>query len=199
MYKRQVPQQAVTTEPYKTVNLLLPATYYLEPNTVGSKPQILLPVNIPDFTAEWYYVFAVTNDKAKAESLKSSLQLASTLLHRIAERGSLSFSSDSLPIPTGVGSCRVYLLDQTNQQLFETKGAFRHFKEGTRENESSGIVKIKTAAIPNPYLGIRNPDPLAGIYVAIEAVAIVAKDDSMQAAEHQSVSIKARKEAYLKN
>lgn len=196
---RTAQQQVVTANSYKTVDLLLPATYYLEPNKVGSKPQVLLPVSLPNFTAEWYYVFAVANDKATAEIHKSAFQLATVLRQRIAERGGLSFSSDSLLTPTGMGSCRIYLLDQTNQQLFETKGAFRHFKEGTRENASAGVVKIKTASFPSPYLGIRNPDPAAGIYVAIEAVAIIAPEETGQPVEQQSVSIKARKEAYLKN
>ena len=196
---RTAQQQAQTKESFKTVTLLPPTTYFLEPNNVGAKPQVAVPISLPNFTAEWYYVYAVTKAKQNAESLKSSLQLASTLRQRIAERGDLSFASDSLPFPTGSGSCRIYLLDQSNQQLFETKGAFRHFKEGTRENAAAGLVKIKTASFPNPYLGIRNPDPLTGIYVAIEAVAIIAPNDIGQPIEHQSVSIKARKEPYLKN
>ncbi len=131
--------------------------------------------------------------------LKSSLQVATTLRQRIAERGGLSFAADSLPIPTGSNICRIYLLDQSNQELFDTKGAFRHFKEGTRENTAAGLVKIKTATFPHAYLGIRNPDPKAGIHVTIEAVAIITPDNMVQPAENQSVSIKARKEAYLKN
>ncbi len=196
---RNAQQQATTTESYKIVVLLPPTTYFLEPNMAGSKPQVALPINLPDFTAEWYYVYAVANSKQNAESLKSSFQLASTLKQKITERGDLTFASDSLPIPNGSGSCRVYLLDQSNHQLFETRGAFRHFKEGTRENTASGLVKIKTASFPNPYLGIRNPDPQAAIYVAVEAVAIIAPNEASQPAVQQSVSIKARKEAYLKN
>lgn len=194
---RTAPQAAIT-ESYKTIALFPPTTYYLEPNKVENKPQVSFPINLPDFTAEWYYIYVVTTDKQKAEALKSSLQLAPTLRQRIAERG-LSFASDSLPVPAGSASCRIYLLDQTNQHLFETKGAFRHFKEGTRENAAAGLVKIKTASFPNPYLGIRNPDPLAGVYVAVEAVAIIAASEAGQTAVQQSVSIKARKEAYLKN
>lgn len=196
---RTVQQLASNAESYKTIALLPPTTYYLEPNMAGGKPQVALPINLPAFIAEWYYVYAVTADKEKAEALKSSLQLVSTLRQRISERGGLSFAADSLSIPTGSNICRIYLLDQSNQQLFDSKGAFRHFKEGTRENASAGLVKIKTATFPDAYLGIRNPDPQAGIYVAIEAVAIIAPDDMGQPAEQKTVSIKARKEPYLKN
>ncbi len=54
-------------------------------------------------------------------------------------------------------------------------------------------------SVLSPYLGIRDPDPAAGIYAAIEAVAIIAREETGQPVEQQSVSIKARKEAYLKN
>ena len=60
-------------------------------------------------------------------------------------------------------------------------------------------MKIKIATFPNAYLGIKNPDTQAGIYVAVEAVAIISPDDTQQQAETQSVSIRARKEPYLQN
>jgi hypothetical protein len=192
-------QQHTAAEPYKTVSLVPPTTYYLEPNTADSKQQITLPINLPDFTAEWYYVFAVANDKAKAEALKSSLQLAETIRRRIAETGGNNFSADSLPVPAGSANCRVYLLDQSNQQMFESRANFRHFREGTRENIPAGLVKIKIATFPNAFLGIKNPDAQTGIYVAVEAVAVISPDDTEQQAETQSVSVRARREPYLKN
>ena len=196
---RNFQQQKTAPEQYKAVSIVMPTTYYLEPNTTDGKQQVTLPINLPDFTSEWYYVFAVANDKAKAEALKSSLHLAETLRKRIIETGGNSFSADSLPVPTGSGNCRVYLLDQSNQEMFESHSNFRHFKEGTRENTPSGLVKIKIANFPNAYLGIKNPDVQAGIYVAVEAVAVISPDDTAQYAESQSVSVKARKEPYLKN
>lgn len=192
-------QQHTAAEQYKTVSLVLPTTYYLEPNTADGKQLVTLPVKLPDFTSEWYYVFAVANNKEKAEALKSSLQLAETLQKWIAETGGNTFAADSLPVPAGSGNCRIYLLDQSNQQMFESKDNFRHFKEGSRENTPAGLVKIKIATFPNAYLGIKNPDAQAGIYVAVEAVAVISPDDTAQYAESQSVSIKARKEPYLKN
>lgn len=192
-------QQHTAAEGYKAVSVVLPTTYYLEPNTAEGKQLVSLPIKLPDFTSEWYYVFAVANDKAKAEALKSSLQLAETLRKRIAETGGNNFSADSLPVPTGSSNCRVYLLDQSNQEMFESRANFRHFKEGTRENTPAGLVKIKIATFPNAYLGIKNPDTQAGIYVAVEAVAIISPDDTQQQAETQSVSIRARKEPYLQN
>jgi hypothetical protein len=196
-YRNQ--QTHVPTESYKTVSLVSPTTYYLEVNTPDTKPRLVVPITLPDFTSEWYYVYAATSDKRKAETLKSALQLTASLRQRISEKGNLSFTADSLPVPAGTDTCRIYLLDHSNQQLFESKVNFRHFKEGTRENTTQGLVRIKIATFPNAYLGIRNTNPESGIYVALEAVAIIAPDDVGQSTETQTLSIKARNEPYLKN
>jgi hypothetical protein len=196
---RNFNQQKATPETYKTVSLVTPTTYYLDPNTPEGTQQITVPVNLPDFTSEWYYAYAATNKKETAESLKSSLKLATNLQKKIAESGGVSFSPDSLPVLNASENCRIYLLDQSNQQMFETRGNFRHFKEGTRENTPSGVVKIKTANFPNAFLGVKNPNAQSPLYVVLEVVAVIAPDDTMQVAETQSISIKARNEPYLKN
>ena len=196
---RKLQQHTAAPDQYKTVSLLLPTAYHLNANTGGNHSQVIAPISLPDFSAEWYYKYTVVTDKDKAEALKSTLDLKGTLNKLITEKGGLSFSADSMLAPAGADTCRIYLLDESNQQMFESKSNFRHFKEGTREKATSGVVKIKTANFPNAYLGIKNPNAQTGIYVVIEAVAIISPDDTEQTAEAQSVSIKARKEPYLKN
>ena len=196
---RNLQQQSTKPDTYKTVSLVAPTTYYLEANTTEGKQQLTVPVKLPDFTSEWYYVYAASNKKEKAELLKSSLQLSTALQKKISETGGVSFSADSLPVPAATENCRIYLLDESNQQMFESRSNFRHFKEGTRENAPAGVVKIKTANFPNAYLGIKNPDVQSPLYIALEVVAIIAPDDTVQVAETQSISVKARQEPYLKN
>lgn len=198
IYRTLKPQQSGQPS-YTAVSLVPPTTYYLEPNVADSKQQITLPVKLPDFTSEWYYIYAVANNRQKAEALKASLQLEETLRNRIAETGSNNFSTDSLPVPAGTNNCRIYLLDQSNQQMFESRNNFRHFREGSRENTPAGLVKIKVATFPDAYLGIKNPDAQSGIYVALAAVAIISPDDTEQVPETQSVSIRSRREPYLQN
>ena len=192
-------QPHAAAAPYKTVSLIPPTTYYLEANLPENNPRLSVPVTLPDFTSEWYYQYAVTTDKRKAETLKSSLQLASNLTQRITRAGGVSFTADSLPLIAGTDSCRIYLLDQSNHELFDSKANFRHFREGTRENKNEGVVKIKLAIFPNAFLGIRNHNPNSGIYVTLEVVAIIEPEEQAQSAETQSVSVKAKKEPYLKN
>lgn len=196
-YRNLNPQQA-TPDAYKTVSLIAPTSYYLESSSSDGK-QLTIPINLPDFTSEWYYAYAATDKKEQAENLKSSLHLASTLQKKILEQGGVSFSVDSIQVPTGTENCRIYLLDQSNQQMFESKGNFRHFREGTRENAPSGLVKIKTANFPNAFLGIKNSNTQSPLYVTLEVVAVIAPDDTVQVAESQSVNIRARKEPYLQN
>lgn len=196
---RSLKQQSAAPDQYKTVSLLLPTAYHLEANTGSNRSQVIAPISLPDFSAEWYYKYIVVKDKGEADALKSTLDLKGSLNKLINENGGLTFSADSMLTPGGADTCRIYLLDESNQQMFESKSPFRHFKEGTREKATSGIVKIKTANFPNAYLGIKNPNAQSGIHVVIEAVAIISPDDTDQTAEAQSVSIKARKEPYLKN
>ena len=196
---RNLHQQPAASDQYKTASLLLPTAYHLDANTAGGESQVIAPISLPDFSAEWYYKYTVVKNKEQAEMLKSTLDLKGTLTKLITEKGNLSFSADSMLAPAGVDTCRIYLLDESNQQMFESKSPFRHFKEGTREKATSGVVKIKTANFPNAFLGIKNPNAQADIYVVIEAVAIISPDDTIQTAETQSVSVKARKEPFLKN
>lgn len=188
-----------TPESYKTAAIIPPTIYYLEPNTPDNKPRMTVPIPLPDFTSEWYYTYTTTTDKKKAETLKSSLQLSANLRQHIIQSGGTSFNTDSISVPEGSDSCRIYLLDQSNRQLFDDHVNFRHFREGTRENTKSGIVKIKIATFPNSYLGIRNTNPNSGIYVVLEAVAIIPPEEQDQVAEAQSVSVRAKNEPYLKN
>jgi hypothetical protein len=186
-------------ESYKTAAIIPPTVYYLEPNTPDHKPRLSVPIQLPDFTSEWYYTYTATTDKKKAETLKSSLQLSANLKQKIIQSGGTSFTADSLPMPEGSDSCRIYLLDQSNRQLFDDHVNFRHFREGTRENTKSGVVKIKIATFPNSYLGLRNINPNSGIYIVLEAVAIIPPEEQDQVAETQSVSVRAKNEPYLKN
>jgi hypothetical protein len=186
-------------ESYKTAAIMLPTVYYLEPNTPDNKPRLSVPIQLPDFTSEWYYAYTTTTDKKKAETLKTSLQLAASLKQKIIQSGGTSFTADSLIIPEGSDSCRIYLLDQSNRQLFDDHVNFRHFREGTRENTKSGVVKIKIATFPNSYLGLRNINPNSGIYLVLEAVAVIPPEEQDQVAETQSVSVRAKNEPYLKN
>jgi hypothetical protein len=186
-------------ESYKTVALIPPTVYYLESNIPDHKPRVTIPVQLPDFTSEWYYAYTTTTDKKKAEAFKTSLQLSANLKQMIIQASGTFFTVDSLPVPEGSDSCRIYLLDQSNRQLFDDHVNFRHFREGTRENTKAGVVKIKIANFPNSYLGIRNTNPVNGIYVALEAVAIIPPEEEDQVAETQSVNIRAKNEPYLKN
>ena len=188
-----------TPESYKTAPIIFPTVYYVEENTPNKKPRLTVPIQLPDFTSEWYYTYTTTTDKKKAETLKSSLQLSANLKQKIIQSGGTSFTADSLPIPEGSDSCRIYLLDQSNRQLFDDHVNFRHFREGTRENTKSGVVKIKIATFPNSYLGLRNINPSSGIYIVLEAVAIIPPEEQDQVAETQSVSVRAKNEPYLKN
>jgi hypothetical protein len=196
---RNLNAQKTTPDSYKTVSLVTPTSYYLESSSSEGKQQLTIPINLPDFTSEWYYAYAATDKKEQAENLKSSLHLAAILQKKISENGGVSFSVDSTQIPTGTENCRIYLLDQSNQQMFESRGNFRHFREGTRENAPSGLVKIKTANFPNAFLGIKNSNAQSPLYVTLEVVAVIAPDDTVQVAESQSVNIRARKEPYLQN
>ncbi len=199
---RTIQEKSLSNNHYKIVGLLPPTVYFIDRNLASSlfedKSRITIPIELPENTAEWYYVYSVSRDKEKIEKSKMSINLAAELTKLVGQTGGLTFSPDTLTKPEGKELCRIYLLDYSNSKLFEAKSNFRHYKEGSRENTSSGIVKIKTANISNAFLGIRNPDMDFGIYVALEVVAITSQEKA-GLEDAQRVSITARKEAYLKN
>ncbi len=142
----------------------------------GGKNRIVFPVNLPQGTKEWYYVFTASREEQDIKSTLSTFNLASQLTKYIDENASLQQSIASMSPPPGANICDIYTIkDETNAKLFKEKEDFRYELDGSRENYKSGVVTVNGQQ--KSYIGIRNPDNLYGIHVGIEIIAVVAKTE----------------------
>lgn len=138
----------------------------------GGKSRITFPVQLPHNTVEWYYEFSASRDKAAIENAEKSFTLVTQLTKLIDKTGMLGFGVNALTKPPGADYCDIYLLDYQNSSLFTSKYQYSYFTIGTRQNIKSGIVKMNGNSSPY-YIGIKNPNSLYGVHVAVEVVAIV--------------------------
>ncbi len=145
----------------------------------GGKNRIIVPVNLPSNTKEWYYVFSASREEADINNTLSTFNLASQLTKFIKEDEGMQGAVSNLSPPPGANICDIYVInDDINATLFKEKEEFTSDLDGSRENFKSGIVKVSDNQ--KSYLGIRNPDNLYGIHIAIEIIAVVEKTEKIK-------------------
>lgn len=176
-----VQERYLVKKEYKPVAIVPITEYYINSGSnatfSGGKSRITFPVTLPPNTQEWYYEFSASRDKNAVEQAKSSFNLLGQLTTLIDQTGALGFGMDMLTKPPGGDVCDVYLLDYDNSRLFEAKETFQYFTAGTRENIKSGLVKMAGSAGQSWFMGLKNPDSMYGIHVAIEVVAVTLEEE----------------------
>lgn len=139
----------------------------------GGKSRIIFPVNLPENTVEWYYVFTASRDETDVRNTLKTFDLAGSLTKFIDQDTSLQSAVASLNTPPGADICDIYLIDEANARLFMNKEDFEYNINASRENYKSGIVEVANNTNKTWFLGINNPDNIYGIHVSFEIVAIV--------------------------
>ncbi|MFP2996741.1 hypothetical protein ABN763_12560 [Spongiivirga sp. MCCC 1A20706] len=139
----------------------------------GGKNRVLLPVNLPNNTKEWYYVFSASRNEEEITNTLKTFNLAGELTNFIEQKSSLQQSVNSLNAPPGANICDIYVVDESNALLFKDKEDFTYDLSGSRENYKSGIVTVKKKSRNEVFLALNNPDNLYGIHLAIEIIAVV--------------------------
>lgn len=143
--------------------------------SLGGKSRIVIPVDLPKNTVEWFYSFSTKKGTSGIKNLNLALQLVPLLADYT---GIASNLTSELTVPKGSTSIDIYLLNQKNTNPFLQKwdnngGGFSYYQAGTVENTMNAVVNIKTIANGHWYLGLRNPSTLDGVSITIEVVAIV--------------------------
>lgn len=176
-----VPERFLIRREFKPVEVLAMSEHYVNSGSnatlKGGKSRVTIPVILPPNTQEWYYVFSASREKADVDKVAGTFSLMKQLTSLVDQTQLLSVGVGMLSSPPGGNICDVYLLDFSNSQLFEAKVAYSYFKDGSRENIKSGIIKMPGGAGQTYYIGIKNPDSMYGIQVAVEAVAIVLEEE----------------------
>ena len=146
----------------------------------GGKSRVLVPVYLPENTKEWYYVFTASRNEADVKNTLSTFNMASALSGFIKKDKELQSAVAGMAAPPGAEICDIYLLDEANAKLFNDKEDFNYQLDASRENFKSGIVTVRGSDTGKVYLGLRNPDNLHGIHIAIEVIAIVATPETVE-------------------
>lgn len=166
---------------YVSKSIVPPVEYFINSGSnatfKGGKSRITFPLSLPRNTVEWYYQFSSSRSKDEIQNTTKTFNLAGQLSKLIDQTGTLKFGIEALTMPPGADYCDIYLLNHENRTGFESKGEYSYFLSGTRKNIKSGLVKMDGGAGQSYYMGLKNPDPMHGIHVAIEIVAIVLNEE----------------------
>lgn len=156
--------------------------YQLDGGTflVFGQSRVIIPIQLPENTVEWYYVFTSVSDQQAARIKQTRIDLFSQLARVIDETGTTSTALSMLLAPAGTSSCSVYLFEEheyavnfknkVEQDIF-TSETWRYILSGTTEAAMQGKQKITLTENGMYYLGIKaGPSP---VIVKIEVVAVV--------------------------
>jgi hypothetical protein len=134
---------------------------------IGGKDKTVYVVDLPPNTIEWYYSIRTSAPTDKNLALNLSTQIAALAINP-------DIDPSKIKIPAGTGRCDMYLfLDRENADNFEAEKSFQHDKRYSRENFSSGVVKILNPQTNRFYLGFKNPRNLHAVCITLDIVAIV--------------------------
>lgn len=177
-----VSEKYLATENYATKSIQAPQHFYINSGSnsilIGGKSRITIPVNIPPGTIEWYYTFSADRNEEQSKKATSRLNLVKDLSYALDQTGTVGFALSLLSSPPGGDICDVYLLNYENSRLFEQKvdisgGTYYHYKNGSRMNLKSGVVKVTEPLKGTYYIGLKNPSNAHGIHVNLEVAAVV--------------------------
>ena len=149
-------------------------------SSFGGKSRILIPIDLPPNTIEWYFNFSTTPVKRPAVALNLVPQLTKLL---DPTDGVLSLAASAILTPTGTHVCDIYLMNEANANAFiakmDEKGRpVMCIESAKRVNIRNGVVQIKDAKTGRWFLGLRNPSADEGIVINIEVAAIVEEKDT---------------------
>ena len=153
----------------------------------GGTSRIVVPVNLPPNTVEWFYRFSASRSKEEIENTRKGVSLFTELTKLLLDATgvgmvvtkAVSIGIEQLTMPPGSDYCDIYLLTYDNISNFEAKNddLVKYILEGSRQNLMSGNVKVTCCNQGQFYLGVKNPSPVDGIHVSIEVIAITATDE----------------------
>lgn len=159
-------------------------------SSVGGKSRVLIPIDLPKNTVEWYYSFTTV----PAESGTDNLNLMIQLSNLVSIPGIVPTSIvENLKVPKGSNTLDVFLIDEKNRIPFEGKwdnsgGVFYSIPQGTTKNTKQAVVRIDEILSGRCYLGLKNPSSLDGINVLIEVTAIVKSEVYIDEWSEQSIN-----------
>ncbi|MBK7872015.1 MAG: hypothetical protein IPJ74_15740 [Saprospiraceae bacterium] len=177
---------------YKTVQKVVPLleeqTFYLNSQTrIGGKPRNAIKIELPEHTVQWSYAFTTSKKESGGESIKLLKQVTDFVAKGLLNSNLIGITTNmayQVVKPTGAGVVDIYLTDVTGQeQFFATSWNVYSFSkpektfDGSRENIKDGTILVNEVSNRSVYLCFNNPSSTEGVYVTLEAIAVVATQE----------------------
>lgn len=150
----------------------------------GGKSRVLVPINIPPGTIEWFYRVSASRNAQGIENVKQNFKLfaeVTTLLLDLTGTAAAvtGLAVDQLSQPPGADYCDIFLISPEFGEKFQAKEdeQWKYLVDGSRLNFKAGNVKVMCCNSGTYYLGIRNPDSGIGVNVSVEVIAVTVKED----------------------
>lgn len=178
----------LTAQLYQTVQrpvpLLTEQTFYLNSQTrIGGKPRNAIKIELPENAVQWSYAFTTSKKEGGGDNIKLLKQVTDFVAKGLLGSNVIGITTNlayQVIKPTGAGVVDVYLTDAEGQeQFFATSwNRYSYAKpertfDGSRENIRDGLVLVNDVKQRVVYLCFNNPSSTEGLYVTIEAIAMV--------------------------
>lgn len=183
----------VKTVSYKVVPLVENRQYELDGGIIVlNTSRVIIPVNLPENTVEWYYMFASYADEDVLQKGTTGINLASQLSLALDQTGFTSGLIAGLITPNGSSSSNIYVfgdrsnavnfVNKTDQKLFPEYWSY--YSQVSISSTTHGKQMIGFSPKEQFYIGIQaGPSP---VLVDVEIVAIVAIiDESVETKEYK--------------
>ncbi len=181
--------QSILAQSYQTIRQVQPLlneqTFYLNSKTrLGGKPRNAIKIELPENAVQWYYIFTTSKkENSSGDNLKLFQQLTALVGKGLLNSNLIGIGTNvayQVIKPSGAGVVDVYLTDAKGREQFfaESWNMYSFEKpekllDGTRENLKDGIITVNDLSQNPVYLCFANPSVSEGIYVSIEAAALV--------------------------
>lgn len=134
--------------------------------TILGQSSTTVRIEIPQNTVAWFYIASVSKSSGTTTNLTSQLSKL------ISAKALAAIALSELFIPKGDAKCNFYLVDKSNDDLFEAKKRFNYFEEGSTKSTTEAKIQIKNQLQNLYYIAIDNPE-FFPVKVSFEAAAIV--------------------------
>lgn len=170
----------VKTVSYKVVPLVEDRQYELAGGVIVlNTSRVIIPVNLPENTIAWYYMFASYSNEDALEKRTNEINLASQLSLALDKTGLTSGLISVLLTPNGSSSSNIYVfgdrynavnfVNKTDQNLFSEY--WNYYDKVSIKSATHGKQMIGFSPKEQFYVGIQaGPSP---VVVDVEIVAIV--------------------------
>lgn len=181
--------QSSLSQSYQTIRQVQPLlgeqTFYLNSKTrLGGKPRNAIKIELPENTVQWYYIFTTSKKESSGgDNLKLFQQLTALVGKGLLNSNLIGIGTNvayQVIKPSGAGVVDIYLTDSKGREQFfaESWNMYSFEKpekvlDGTRENLKDGTIIVNDLDHNPVYLCFSNPSVSEGIYVHIEAAALV--------------------------